>query len=139
VIARTILGLALAAGAATGLVAAAGACSGSPSSAGPAAAPCPNLDFPGICPTPPPSWKTDVQPLFEEYCNQCHGIGGPAALQVPLGTYQDVVNNRTRSWLQISNCSMPNTDASLPATSFPTADQRQTMVTWLDICNAPDN
>ncbi len=100
---------------------------------------CPNLEFPGTCPTPPPSFKTDVQPLFAEYCEACHGNGGPASLQVPLATYQDIVNNRTRAWEQIANCSMPNTDASLPATSFPTAEQRQTMVTWLDICNAPDN
>ena len=88
---------------------------------------------------PPPSWKSDVQPLFTTYCEPCHGAGGTAAQQVPLATYQNVVDNRTRSWEQISSCSMPNTDAALPATAFPTAAERQTMVTWLDICNAPDN
>jgi hypothetical protein len=91
------------------------------------------------CPTPPPSWKTDVQPLFEAYCLQCHGTGQMAFAQVPLETYQDVFDNRTRSWQQIYQCLMPNLDASLPATNFPTADQRQTMVTWLDPCNAPNN
>jgi hypothetical protein len=101
--------------------------------------PCPNLQFPSACPSPPPSWKTDVEPLFVEYCETCHGIAGVAAAQVPLGSYQDVHANRTRSWVAISNCSMPNTDAALPAASFPTPTQRQTMVTWLDICNAPNN
>jgi hypothetical protein len=138
--ARTLLGLALAAGAGALLVVAAGACSSGSSSGGAAGAvDCPTLDFPTTCPTPPPSWKTDVQPLFQSYCEECHGNGGQAALQVPLATYQDVVNNRTRCWEQIYTCSMPNTDASPPATAFPTAEQRQMMVTWLDVCNAPDN
>ena len=80
-----------------------------------------------------------MQPLFEAYCDSCHGSGGIAAPQVPLATYQNVHDNRTRAWTAIANCGMPNTDASLPATQFPTADQRQTMVTWLDICGAPNN
>jgi len=138
IIAKTVLGFVMAAVAGTVLVAAAVACSDSPSSPGPAAV-CPNLDFPSACPSPPPSWKTDVQPLFETYCESCHDTGGVAAGQVPLATYQDVVNNRTRAWEQIANCSMPNTDAASPATAFPSADDRQTMVTWLDICGAPDN
>jgi hypothetical protein len=138
-IAKIVLGFVFAAGAGTILVVGAGACSTGSSSGGPATTPCPNLEYPSTCPTPPPSWKTDVQPLFETYCDTCHGNGGPAAASVPLATYQDVVDNRTRAWQQIGNCSMPNTDASLPATQFPTAAQRQTMVTWLDVCNAPDN
>ncbi len=100
---------------------------------------CPNLTFPSACPAPPPSWKTDVQPLFVAYCESCHGNGGVAAAQVPLATYQDVFDNRTRAWQQIANCSMPNTDASLPAMEFPSASDRQAMVTWLDVCNAPNN
>jgi hypothetical protein len=138
-IAKLALGLVLAAGAGTILVVGAGACSNGSSSGGPTATACPALQFPDGCPSPPPSWKTDVQPLFEAYCEPCHGNGGAASAQVPLATYQDVVNNRTRAWEQIYTCSMPNTDASLPATQFPTAAQRQTMVTWLDVCNAPDN
>jgi hypothetical protein len=138
-LAKVILGLAVAGASGALLVFFAGACSSPSASGGPVAAPCPNLDFPSTCPSPPPSWKTDVAPLFQAYCESCHGSGGVAAGQVPLATYQDVVNNRTRSWEQIANCSMPNTDASLPAMSFPSADERQTMVTWLDICNAPDN
>jgi hypothetical protein len=139
-IAKMLLGLALTAAAGALLIVAAGACSSGSTSGGEAPPmPCPTLDFPSACPTPPPSWKTEVQPLFEDYCEECHGNGDPAALQVPLATYQDVVNNRTRCWEQIYACSMPNTDASSPATALPTAAQRQTMVTWLDICNAPDN
>jgi hypothetical protein len=137
-IAKLFFGSMLACAAAGVLVVGAGACSIASSGGEPPAA-CPNLDFPTTCPSPPPSWKGDVQALFEGYCYSCHGNGGPAAAQVPLATYSDVFDNRTRAWQQIANCSMPNTDASLPATSFPTAAQRQTMVTWLDICSAPNN
>jgi hypothetical protein len=138
VIRRLVIGLALAGAAGAVLVAGAGACS-SDSTGGGGVPGCPDIQFPDQCPTPPPSWKKDVQPLVVEYCDSCHGNGGPAALQVPLATYQDVFDNRTRSWEQVYKCAMPNTDASLAADAFPTADQRQTMVTWLDICNAPNN
>ncbi len=127
--------LAVACGASIGLA----ACSSSSSSNAPAPPPCPTDLTTDTCPTPPPSWKTDVQPLVEAYCLPCHGNGGPAFAQVPLATYQDVFDNRTRAWEQIYQCLMPNMDASLPAMSFPTAEQRQTMITWLDPCGAPNN
>ena len=136
---RQVVVLAIAGGVSAVLVTAADACSGAGVGSGTGIAGCPNIQFPDTCPTPPPSWKNEVQPLFTQYCSPCHGVGGPAAAQVPLATYQDVFNNRTRSWEQVYKCAMPNTDASLPATSFPTPDQRQTMVTWLDVCNAPNN
>jgi hypothetical protein len=136
-IAKLVLGSALAVACGASIVLA--ACSSSSSSSGPATAPCPTNLTTDTCPTPPPSWKTDVQPLFEAYCLQCHGNGGMAFAQVPLATYQDVFDNRTRSWQQVYQCLMPNMDASLPALAFPTADQRQTMITWLDPCNAPNN
>jgi len=140
---RTIVTLArgsgLAALAGAALVCVAGACSSSSSSSGPTMPPCPTSLQTDTCPSPLPSWKSDVQPLFEAYCLSCHGTGGVAFGQVPLETYQNVFDNRTRAWQQIYQCLMPNLDASVPATSFPTADQRQTMVTWLDPCNAPNN
>lgn len=144
-------GLLLAGVAASALVAGAIACSdasqgiGSPApdsaasgtDSGPG--PCPTIQFPSTCPTPPPSWKTDVQPLVEKYCDQCHGNGSTAASQLNLSTYKDVAANRTKCWYQIYQCWMPNVDGSPPPLAYPTAGERQTLVTWMDICNAPNN
>jgi hypothetical protein len=34
---------------------------------------------------------------------------------------------------------MPNADGSPAPMAYPTAEERQTMITWMDVCNAPDN
>jgi hypothetical protein len=117
-----------------------GACSSSSSgSSGPPAPNCTGLTAPSSCPSPPPSWKGEVQGLFASYCLQCHGDGGIAQDQVNLATYDDVFANRERVWQQIYGCAMPNVDASPPPMAFPTLDQRQIMITWADPCNAPNN
>ncbi|HEY3821438.1 MAG TPA: hypothetical protein VGL81_29930 [Polyangiaceae bacterium] len=147
---KLVLGLGATATAATLLLLLAAACSSSkPASVegadgggdedalGPG--PCPVLEFPATCPTPAPSWNGEVKGLIVEYCDQCHGPGGQAVGQVALGTYGDVAANRTKAWEQIETCSMPNVDGSPPPFAYPTPAQRQAMVTWLDVCNAPDN
>jgi hypothetical protein len=143
-IAKLLIGLAFVGAAVVGLVV--GACTTSPSnddgfpdSGDEAAAPCPQLQFPTTCPTPPPSWQNDVQPLIVKYCDQCHGNGSTASTQLDLATYKDVANNRTKCWYQIYQCWMPNVDGSPPPIAYPTPAERQTMVTWLDVCNAPNN
>ena len=129
--------LALVVACSSGKSGASGDAEGGSDDAGPG--PCPQLDFPSTCPTPPPSWKNEVEPLIGGYCWQCHGPGGQAQNQVDLSTYALVAANRTRCWQQIETCLMPNVDGSPPPLHYPTPAQRQTMVTWLDICNAPDN
>jgi hypothetical protein len=143
---KLLYGLGVTSAASVVLVFVAGACSSGKSGqgdgsddAGLGPGPCPELDFPPTCPTPPPSWKNDVQPLFIEFCEQCHGPGGQATSQAALASYADVAGNRTRAWQQIETCLMPNVDGSPPPLAYPTPAQRQTMVTWLDVCNAPDN
>jgi hypothetical protein len=141
------LGVTVAASAVLALVAACssgksgitGDAEGGSDDAGGGPGPCPELDFPSTCPTPPPSWTNDVEPLIAGFCEQCHGPGGQAQNQVDLSTYALVAANRTRCWQQIETCLMPNVDGSPPPLHYPTPAQRQTMVTWLDICNAPDN
>jgi hypothetical protein len=135
---RAVFACAIAVAAAALLVGAA-CSSSSSSSAGGVTVTCPPSFDTMTCPSPPPSWKNEVEPLFAQFCTSCHGPGGVAAAQVPLGSYQDVFDNRTRSTLQIYDCLMPNTDASVPASAFPSAEQRQTMITWLDPCGAPNN
>ena len=145
---KLMLGLGVTGAASVVLVFVAGACSSKPASSGGnedasedagGPGPCPQLAFPSTCPTPPPSWQNDVKPLIVEYCDQCHAPGGQAAGQVTLGTYSDVAANRTRCWQQIETCLMPNPDGSPPPLAYPTPAERQTMVTWMDVCNAPDN
>jgi hypothetical protein len=145
---KLLLGLGFTGAASALLVLVAGACSSKPASSagsdeggedagGPG--PCPQLDFPTTCPDPAPSWKGEVKGLVVEYCDQCHGPGGQAQAQVDLSTYASVAANRTRCWQQIETCLMPNPDGSPPPFAYPTPAQRQTMVTWMDVCNAPDN
>lgn len=107
--------------------------------AGPGPGPCPQFEFPSTCPTPAPSWVTEVRPLVEKYCGQCHQTGSTAAAQLNLSTYGDVYENRTKCWYQIYQCWMPNADGSPAPMAYPTAAERQTMITWMDVCNAPDN
>jgi hypothetical protein len=107
--------------------------------AGPEPGQCPQFEFPSTCPTPAPSWQTEVRPLIEKYCGQCHQTGSTAAAQLNLSTYSDVYESRTKCWYQIYQCWMPNVDGSPPPLAYPTPAERQTMITWLDVCNAPDN
>jgi len=100
---------------------------------------CTGLTAPSSCPTPPPSWKSQVQPFIQSYCTQCHGPGGIAAAQALLATYQDVKNNRTRAWQQVYSCLMPNAGATPAPNAFPTETERQMFVDWADVCNAPNN
>jgi len=106
---------------------------------GPEPGPCPQFEFPSSCPTPAPSWQTEVKPLVEKYCGQCHQTGSSAAAQLNLSTYSDVYENRTKCWYQIYQCWMPNVDGSPAPLAYPTPAERQTMITWMDVCNAPDN
>jgi hypothetical protein len=89
------------------------------------------------CPTTPPSWQTDVQPLIAEYCLRCHGDGGIEQGQFDYTTYAGVYRNRSEMLTQLYQCQMPPFDASPPAT-MPAQTDRQTLVSWL-ACGAPDN
>lgn len=114
------------------------ACGGGGADANDAGA-CPTLDFPSACPSPAPSWSGEVEGLFARYCAQCHGAGGSAVGTVDLSSYARVAASRTRSWEQIARCTMPNAGGSPAPLAFPTPSERQAMVTWLDVCGAPEN
>jgi hypothetical protein len=102
--------------------------------AGPAST-CPNVST--SCPSTPPSWKNDVQPLIATYCLACHGDGGIEQSQFDYTTYQGVYKNRAAMVTQVYQCQMPPLDGS-PLAAPLTADQRETIVAWL-ACGAPDN
>ena len=71
--------LALVAACSSGTSGATGDAEGGSDDAGIDPGPCPVLEFPSTCPTPPPSWKNEVEPLIAGFCEQCHGPGGQAA------------------------------------------------------------
>src|SRR5579859_4182617 len=65
------------------------ACSNSPQ---PAASNCPTVS--SDCPSPPPSWSKDVQPLIQQYCVMCHQPGGIGESLADLTSYTNVFRAR---------------------------------------------
>jgi hypothetical protein len=124
--------LVLVLGAALGALATVAACSNSPQ---PAESNCPTVS--SDCPTPPPSWSKDVEPLIQSYCVMCHEPGGTGESLADLTTYTNVVRVRAEITYQVSTCQMPNQDASPPPPQLTTA-QRETIVSWIG-CKAPNN
>ena len=110
------------------------ACSGGGSGANdPAQASCPNTgDL--TCPSPPPSYKADIQPIIEKHCYGCHGPGGVEVSSINLTTYAEVARRRSDIGFQITHCRMPQPDAG-PLT----LDEMKTFAEWLGPCSAPNN
>jgi hypothetical protein len=111
----------------------AGACGGSSSDTGPAAVACPNLGE-LTCPSPPPSFKTQVQPIIESRCYGCHGPGGVEVASTNLTSYDQIVQKRGDILAQITSCKMPQADAGQL-----TVEELTTFVEWLGECSAPNN
>ncbi|HSY41676.1 MAG TPA: hypothetical protein VLA79_19185 [Polyangia bacterium] len=90
-----------------------------------------------------PSFVTDVLPIFQRVCDNCHSPDAPAADQETpfLTNYQQIYGPRGSEAGAINvqvfdNCSMPMPPADAPVPL--TADQRQTLLAWL-ACGAPDS
>ncbi len=114
------------AGGSTGGVAAGGSGnsgSGSPQSCTPAA----------TCPASPPSYRTDVAPVFQRRCSACHGPGGTEYRKHPLTSYAAVQGQRVAILDQVGFCLMPPPDYGAL-----TSDERAAVMGWL-ACGAPDN
>lgn len=91
---------------------------------------CP-ADVPDGCPSPAPSYTTDVVPVLDAKCNGCHTGGeGPW----PLTNHDDVVHWRYQVLREVVQCTMP------PPLSKPelTEAERAMIVDWL-MCGAPEN
>lgn len=114
-----------------GALAALGACHGEETESADAGPSCPN-DLPTACPTPAPSYSSDVAPIVKERCLLCHGPGGPQA-SVPLADYASIHARRTTVLTQVYGCRMPPAGAAEL-----TSDERATLLAWL-VCGAPDN
>jgi len=92
---------------------------------------CPN-DLPQSCPTPMPSYKTDVQPIIQNHCLKCHSPGGQEA-SIDFTTYDHVRTQRGPILTQFYSCRMPPEGEPRP-----TEQERLTFLTWLQ-CGSPNN
>jgi hypothetical protein len=90
-------------------------------------------DLPDGCPSPPPSWSNEVQPIVDRTCNPCHGDGGVQQHILDFTTYSGVNRNRGSILTQVYSCKMPPLDAAAPL-----PQERQALLGWL-VCNAPNN
>ena len=106
------------------------ACSGGSSGTSPGGFSCPNVsDL--TCPSPPPSFKTDVQPIIETRCYPCHGPGGIEVGTINLTSYHGVVSNDVVGI--VGQCMMPPPDAGQL-----TMAERDTLFEWI-ACSEPNN
>jgi hypothetical protein len=92
---------------------------------------CPN-DLPQACPTPAPSYVSEVQPLIANRCVPCHSPGGLASDR-PLDDYTNVYKRRGTVLNEVYTCLMPPADAGQLSDA-----ERKQLLSWL-VCDAPNN
>ncbi|HLK37043.1 MAG TPA: hypothetical protein VKU41_09865 [Polyangiaceae bacterium] len=92
---------------------------------------CPQ-DFPSGCPSPPPSWKAEVQPIINDRCVPCHSPTGVESV-LNYTSYQGVFVRYPEMRDQLYQCVMPPSTAAQP-----TEAERETLLTWF-VCGAPNN
>jgi hypothetical protein len=89
-------------------------------------------DVTPTCPSPKPSYKSDVVPILNADCNTCH-VGGPSK-PWPLTDYQSLLDWRKEVLGDMLQCTMPPEDAGHAISD---AD-RGVLIGWL-ACGAPNN
>jgi hypothetical protein len=101
-------------------------CGGTPATSCPA--------VPSSCPSPVPSYATDVAPIIQQLCVPCHAPMGLEPKQ-QYETYAEVKSFEMDILFKLRGC----TDPMPPVGSPPLSDaQRATLVGWL-YCDAPNN
>jgi uncharacterized membrane protein len=88
------------------------------------------------CPSPPPSWATDVEAIIHTRCSPCHFDGGAGTLSpynADYSTYQGVAAHQILIHTVLAACQMPPPDAGQLTTQ-----EKQTLLEWV-VCGAPDN
>lgn len=87
------------------------------------------------CPTPTPSFETDVQPLVVKYCYGCHGPGGSEQGNHDFSTFRGFASEHLTVEFELRNCLMPLPDAG----AMPSLAERETIMNWAAPCGAPNN
>jgi len=84
------------------------------------------------CPTPAPSYATDVGPLIARYCSRCHSPDGGEPSHLLQG-YDDVTSKSQMGEVlfRISSCRMPPEGEPQP-----TAAEREVILSWFACCGA---
>ena len=87
-----------------------------------------------------PSFETDVLPIFQQVCDNCHAPDAPVPQTPYFTNYQQIYGTSGGSevstinvWV-FDNCEMPPANAPVPLSE----DQRQTLLVWL-ACGAPNS
>ena len=89
-------------------------------------------DEPG-CPSPPPSYRSEVLPVLREKCFSCHAGSGDEAEDYDLSAFKNVHAQRLAIFGKVRARAMP------PAGQEPLTDtERRKLLAWLS-CQAPDN
>jgi cytochrome c553 len=85
---------------------------------------CPMM-IPTSCPSPQPSFATDVEPIVAKRCYPCHGPGGVEQATDDFSTYQGLSLAKTEVELTVYGCIMPPSDAGAA-----TAAERLAILSW---------
>jgi hypothetical protein len=96
----------------------------------PAATSCPMVS--SSCPSPVPSYATEVAPIIEQRCAACHSPTGVEPNR-PYQTYADVKSFQIDILVQVRDCMMP-----LPGSPPLSDEERTTLLGWL-YCDGPNN
>ncbi len=94
---------------------------------------CPKLT--SECPSPQTTYQQTL-PVIVQFCDQCHGEGGIEQSQYDYTTYAGIYKNRSEMLTQVNECQMPPYDGGLGPDAFPSAQQREVILSWL-ACGAP--
>ncbi len=98
------------------------------------------IDPPAACPSPPPSYKSEISSVIAHDCAStgCHVAGGAESVH-NFVTYAGVYDDHLTIAMQVGLC--PSLSSGMPPPGYPqpTAAQRLDLVTWASICGAPDN
>jgi hypothetical protein len=135
---RSVARQVLLACAATALAWSAFGCSGSSASAGDAAPACTPVTPPTTCPSPPPSYASEISFIVASDCAACHAPGGVDAKH-DFTTYEGIVGDRLTFAQQVSLC--PTSSSGMPPLGYPqpTTEQRTDLIAWATVCGAPNN
>ena len=108
------------------------ACGGPRDPAGDPAACTAALPTSNDCDAAAPSYATQIAPIVEAHCVDCHFSGNHNS-SVVLETQSELNRQRGAVETQIYRCQMPPSDGAALSTS-----DRDQLLKWL-VCGAPDN